>query len=291
MINVCDIQVMKPLLAEHGFHFSKAKGQNFLTQSWVPQNIVLESGVDETCGVLEVGPGIGPLTQQLCRYAKKVVAVELDRTLQPVLAETMAGNENLEIIFGDILKTDISALVQEEFAGLRPMACANLPYYITTPVLAALLESRAFEAVTVMVQKEVAQRICSPAGKGDYGAFSVFCQYYAEPELLFDVPPHCFVPAPKVTSTVVRLRVRKSPPVAVQDEKLLFTVVRAAFNQRRKTLVNALSAGVPGCDKARAAAAVAACWLDARVRGETLSLAQFAALSDALGSELGSDAG
>ena len=183
-MDLCNINEIKALLARHGFHFSKAKGQNFLTQSWVPQNIVLESGVDETCGVLEVGPGIGPLTQQLCRYAKKVVAVEVDRTLQPVLAETMAGNENLEIIFGDILKTDISTLVQEEFAGLRPMACANLPYYITTPVLAALLESRAFEAVTVMVQKEVAQRICSPAGKGDYGAFSVFCQYYAEPELL-----------------------------------------------------------------------------------------------------------
>ena len=171
-MDLCNINEIKALLARHGFHFSKAKGQNFLTQSWVPQNIVLESGVDETCGVLEVGPGIGPLTQQLCRYAKKVVAVEVDRTLQPILAETMAGNENLEIIFGDILKTDISALVQEEFAGLRPMACANLPYYITTPVLAALLESRAFEAVTVMVQKEVAQRICSPAGKGDYGAFS-----------------------------------------------------------------------------------------------------------------------
>ena len=138
-MDLCNINEIKALLARHGFHFSKAKGQNFLTQSWVPQNIVLESGVDETCGVLEVGPGIGPLTQQLCRYAKKVVAVELDRTLQPILAETMAGNENLEIIFGDILKTDISALVQEEFAGLRPMACANLPYYITTPVLVNLI--------------------------------------------------------------------------------------------------------------------------------------------------------
>ncbi|MEI3079647.1 MAG: rRNA adenine dimethyltransferase family protein [Oscillospiraceae bacterium] len=143
---------------------------------------------------------------------KKVVAVEVDRSLQPVLAETMAGNENLEIIFGDILKTDIKTLVQEEFQSLRPMACANLPYYITTPVLAALLESRAFEAVTVMVQKEVAQRICAPAGKGDYGAFSVFCQYYAEPELLFDVPPSCFIPQPKVTSSVLKLTMRAAPP-------------------------------------------------------------------------------
>ena len=141
-MDLCNINEIKALLARHGFHFSKAKGQNFLTQSWVPREIVLDAGIDDTCGVLEVGPGIGPLTQQLCRSAKKVVAVEVDRSLQPVLAETMAGNENLEIIFGDILKTDIKTLVQEEFQSLRPMACANLPYYITTPVLAALLESR-----------------------------------------------------------------------------------------------------------------------------------------------------
>ena len=161
-MDLCNISDIKALLTRHGFHFSKAKGQNFLTQSWVPREIVLDAGIDDTCGVLEVGPGIGPLTQQLCKNAKKVVAVEVDRNLQPVLAETMAGNENLEIIFGDILKTDIKTLVQAEFQSLRPMACANLPYYITTPVLAALLESRAFEAVTVMVQKEVAQRICAP---------------------------------------------------------------------------------------------------------------------------------
>ena len=195
-MDLCNINEIKALLTRHGFHFSKAKGQNFLTQSWVPREIVLDAGIDDTCGVLEVGPGIGPLTQQLCRSAKKVVAVEVDRSLQSVLAETMAGNENLTILFADILKTDIKALVEEEFSGLRPMACANLPYYITTPVLAALLESRAFEAVTVMVQKEVAQRICAPAAKGDYGALSVFCQYYAVPELLFDVPPSCFIPQP-----------------------------------------------------------------------------------------------
>lgn len=143
-MDLCNINEIKALLTRHGFHFSKAKGQNFLTQSWVPREIVLDAGIDDTCGVLEVGPGIGPLTQQLCRSAKKVVAVEVDRSLQSVLAETMAGNENLTILFADILKTDIKALVEEEFSGLRPMACANLPYYITTPVLAALLESRAF---------------------------------------------------------------------------------------------------------------------------------------------------
>ncbi len=165
--------------------------------------------------------------------------------------------------------------------------CANLPYNVTSPLLTAFLTAGCFDTVTVMIQREVARRLCAGPGTADYGALTVFVQWHAEPELLFDVPPHCFVPAPKVTSTVVRLHVRKAPPVAVQDEKLLFTVVRAAFNQRRKTLINALSAGVPGCDKARAAAAVAACGLDARVRGETLSLARFAALSDALGSEIG----
>ena len=284
-MDLCNINEIKALLARHGFHFSKAKGQNFLTQSWVPQNIVLESGVDETCGVLEVGPGIGPLTQQLCRYAKKVVAVEVDRTLQPVLAETMAGNENLEIIFGDILKTDISALVQEEFAGLRPMACANLPYYITTPVLAALLESRAFEAVTVMVQKEVARRICAAPGTADYSAFSILCQYHAAPELLFDVPASCFIPQPKVTSAVVCLRTRPAP-ADIRDEVLFFRTVRASFAQRRKTLVNGLASGFPQLTKAELTDVLAACGLPANVRGETLGLEGFAALSNALAARL-----
>ena len=284
-MDLCNINEIKALLARHGFHFSKAKGQNFLTQSWVPQNIVLESGVDETCGVLEVGPGIGPLTQQLCRYAKKVVAVELARTLQPVLAETMAGNENLEIIFGDILKTDIAKLVQEEFSGLRPMACANLPYYITTPVLAALLESRAFEAVTVMVQKEVARRICAAPGTADYSAFSILCQYHAAPELLFDVPASCFIPQPKVTSAVVCLRTRPAP-ADIRDEVLFFRTVRASFAQRRKTLVNGLASGFPQLTKAELTDVLAACGLPANVRGETLGLEGFAALSNAIGERL-----
>ena len=281
-MDLCNINEIKALLARHGFHFSKAKGQNFLTQSWVPQNIVLEAGVDETCGVLEVGPGIGPLTQQLCRYAKRVVAVELDRTLQPVLAETMAGNENLEIIFGDILKTDIPALVREEFAGLRPMACANLPYYITTPVLAALLESRAFEAVTVMVQKEVAQRICARAGTADYSAFTVFCQYYAVPELLFDVPPSCFIPQPKVTSAVLRLNVRTEPVCEITSEKMFFRVVKAAFAQRRKTLLNALSSGLGELSKEALSELLTGCGLAPSVRGETLDIPAFARIANAL---------
>ena len=206
MIDVCDIQVMKPLLAEHGFHFSKAKGQNFLIARWVPERIAEDSGVDGTAGVLEIGPGIGPLTQQLALRAGKVCAVELDKRLEPILQQTVGAFENLEIIWDDVLKQDVPALVREKFAGLRPMACANLPYYITSPILTALLEAECFEAVTVMVQKEVAQRIAARPGSADYSAFTVFCQYYAEPELLFDVPAHCFMPQPKVTSAVITLR-------------------------------------------------------------------------------------
>ena len=189
MINVCDIQVMKPLLAEHGFHFSKAKGQNFLIASWVPASIAQESGVDEHTGVLEIGPGIGPLTQQLGLRAAKVCAVEVDTRLAPILDKTVGELPNVEILWGDVLKQDIPALVAEKFPGLRPMACANLPYYITTPILSALLEADCFDAVTVMVQKEVAQRIAADPGTGDYGAFSVFCQYYTEPKLLSQLLP------------------------------------------------------------------------------------------------------
>ena len=285
-MDLCNITEIKALLARHGFHFSKAKGQNFLTAAWVPERIAEEAGVDETCGVLEVGPGIGPLTKQLCRRAGKVVAVEVDTSLQPLLAETMAGCNNLEILFRDILKMDIPALMQEEFAGLRPMACANLPYYITTPILAALLESRAFSSVTVMVQKEVAQRICAPAGKSEYGAFSVFCQYYAEPRLLFDVPPSCFIPQPKVTSAVLTLPVRSAPPCDVADEKLFFRVVRASFAQRRKTLLNALSSGFSELSKAELAEIIEACGLAPTVRGETLDIPAFAAIANALAARL-----
>ena len=285
-MDLCNITEIKALLARHGFHFSKAKGQNFLTAAWVPERIADEAGVDETCGVLEVGPGIGPLTKQLCRRAKKVVAVEVDTSLQPLLAETMAGCENLEILFRDILKTDIPALVREEFPGLRPMACANLPYYITTPILAALLESRSFSSVTVMVQKEVAQRICAPAGKSEYGAFSVFCQYYAEPRLLFDVPPSCFIPQPKVTSAVLTLPVRPAPPCPVADEKLFFRVVRASFAQRRKTLLNALAAGFSELPKQELAELIESCGFAPTVRGETLDIPAFAALSNALAARL-----
>ena len=280
MINVCDINVMKPLLAEHGFHFSKAKGQNFLIQSWVPENIALESGVTKDVGVLEIGPGIGPLTQQLCLRAGKVCAVELDNRLKPILDVTVGEFDNLEIIWNDVLKMDVPALVKEKFAGLRPMACANLPYYITSPILSALLEADCFEAVTVMIQKEVAQRIAAKPGSADYSAFTVFCQYYAEPEMLFDVPPHCFLPAPKVTSTVITLRVRKERPWDVADENIFFRTVRASFAMRRKKLANGLASGFPELGKQGAAEVIEACGFDSNVRGETLSIPEFAKLAN-----------
>ena len=280
MIDVTNIHVMKPLLAEHGFHFSKAKGQNFLIASWVPQRIAQDAGVDETAGVLEIGPGIGPLTQQLCLRAGRVCAVELDQRLKPILEQTVGEFQNLEILWDDVLNQDVAALVKERFPGLRPMACANLPYYITSPILSALLEAECFEAVTVMVQKEVAQRIAAKPGSADYSAFTVFCQYYAEPELLFDVPAHCFLPQPKVTSAVITLRTRSEKPWDILDEEIFFRTVRASFAMRRKKLSNGLASGFPELGKTGAAEVIEAAGFDVNVRGETLSIPEFARIAN-----------
>lgn len=280
MVNVCDIQVMKPLLAEHGFHFSKAKGQNFLIAPWVPQSIAEQAGVDDTAGVLEIGPGIGPLTQQLCLRAKKVCAVELDERLEPILDITVGEFDNLEIIWNDVLRLDLPALVKEEFEGLRPMACANLPYYITSPILTALLEADCFESVTVMVQKEVAQRIAAAPGSADYSAFTVFCQYYAQPQLLFDVPAHCFLPQPKVTSAVIQLKVRKHRDWDILDETVFFRTVRASFAMRRKKLSNGLASGFPELGKSGAAEVIARAGFEANIRGEMLGIPEFAKIAN-----------
>jgi len=282
MVSVCDIQVMKPLLERQGFRFSKAKGQNFLVAAWVPERIAEEAGVDRGAGVLEIGPGIGPLTQQLCLRAASVCAVELDQRLKPILEITVGEFENLHILWQDILKTDVKALAAERFSGLRPMACANLPYYITTPILARLLEAECFDSVTVMVQKEVADRIAAAPGTKDYGAFSVLCQYYAQPEILFTVPPSCFLPQPKVTSAVVCLHVRKEQPWEIPDQDVFFQTVRASFAMRRKKLSNGLSAGFPELGKAGAAEVIAGAGLDANVRGEDLGIPEFAAVTGAI---------
>ena len=282
MLDVCNPQIMRALLAEYGFRFSKAKGQNFLTQRWVPQRIVEASEIDETCGVLEVGPGFGPLTQELCLRAGSVVALEVDTTLQPILKTTVGEFDNLEILFCDALKADLPALVKEKFGDKKPLACANLPYYITSPVLTKLLESKCFDAITVMVQKEVAQRICSKPGSADYSAFTVLCNYHAQPELLFDVPASCFMPQPKVTSAVVRLKMRKEPPAQIEDEKLFFRTVRASFAMRRKTLLNGLSAAFGEFNKAELTELLENAGISPSVRGETLGNDGFAAISNAI---------
>ena len=284
-MDLCNITEIRALLQRHGFHFSHAKGQNFLRERWVVEDIARCANVDAGCGVLEIGPGIGPLTEQLCLHAGKVVAIEVDRSLAPILAETVGGFENLELLWGDALKMDLKALVRERFDGLQALACANLPYYITTPVLTALLEADCFEAVTVMVQKEVAQRICADAGTPDYGSFTAFCRYYADPELLFEVPASCFVPAPKVTSAVLTLRRRGAPPAPVDEPALYFRTVRAAFGQRRKTLLNALSSGYSELGKPALEECIRRAGFAPSVRGETLSPEDFCRLSNEIAAE------
>ena len=279
-MNLTDYSEIRALLARHGFRFSKSLGQNFLTADWVPRQIAESAGLDESTGVLEVGPGIGCLTEQLAQRAGKVLAVELDKALLPILAETLAGRDNVEILQGDVLRQDLPVLVRDKLPGLRPVVCANLPYNVTSPVLTALIRAGCFETITVMIQREVARRICAPAGSADYGAFGLFVQWHMETELLFEVPPSCFVPQPKVTSAVIRLTRRAAPPVPVGDEELLFRIIRAAFNQRRKTLVNALAAALPELGKEQLERALQNCGFDAKIRGEVLDIGGFAKIAD-----------
>lgn len=280
-MDLCNRNDIQALLLRHGFRFSKSMGQNFLIADWVPRNTAEASGADKKSGVLEVGPGIGPLTRELCRRAGKVVSVELDHRLYPVLAETLSGYDNFTLVEGDILKQDLSALVAEHFAGLRPILCANLPYNITTPLLTACVKAKCFTSITVLIQKEVAQRICAQPGTADYGAFTLLMQYYTEPELLFTVPNTCFLPMPKVTSAVIRCITREKPPVAVQSEAMLWRTVKAGFALRRKTLVNSLQTGFP-LSKQELTQIIASCGLPGDIRGERLCLADYARLADAL---------
>ena len=281
-MNLCDEKTIRELLGRHGFHFSKSMGQNFLIDPQVPAEIAAASGADGGCGVLEIGPGIGPLTAELAQRAGKVVSVELDRSLLPVLAETLAPYPNVEVVSGDVLKLDLAALASEKFPGLTSMVCANLPYNITTAVLTRLIETPCFGTFTVLIQKEVAQRLAAPQGSGDGGAFSLFLQYHLEPELLFEVPREKFLPAPKVTSAVLRCVRRPRPAVEVENEKFFFQVVRGAFLLRRKTLANSLTSALPGLSKETVQTAIAQCGLPADIRGERLTLADFASLSAAL---------
>ena len=280
-MDLCDRNDIQALLARHGFRFSRALGQNFLIEGWVAEDIAAASGADAGTGVVEVGPGIGSLTTQLARRAGKVVSVELDRRLYPVLAETMAPYENFTLVEGDVMQLSLPALVQEHLGSLRPVLCANLPYNITTPFLTACVESHCFDSLTVLIQKEVAQRICAAPGTADYGAFTLLMQYYTEPELLFTVPNTCFLPMPKVTSAVIRCITREKPPVAVQSEAMLWRTVKAGFALRRKTLANSLQTGFP-LSKQELTQIIASCDLPGDIRGERLCLADYARLADAL---------
>ncbi len=281
-MDLCSIKQIKELLSRNGFRFSKSMGQNFLTASWVPERIAEKAGLDAQTGVLEIGPGIGCLTVQLAERAGKVLCVELDNALQPVLGETLAEYGNTEVVYGDALRMDLAELTGQKLAGLRPVVCANIPYNITSPLISALIDSGCFVDMILMVQKEVAKRICAQAGEGDYGAFSVYVGWHAQTEILFDVPPGCFIPQPKVTSSVIRLTPRRHPPAELEDEKLFFRVVRAAFLQRRKTLVNALTAGIGGYSKDDIKQVIISCGYDERIRGETLDIPGFAKVANTL---------
>ncbi|NLL39470.1 MAG: 16S rRNA (adenine(1518)-N(6)/adenine(1519)-N(6))-dimethyltransferase RsmA [Clostridiales bacterium] len=288
-MDLSNINTIKTLLSNHGIRLSKSLGQNFLTAPWVPKRIVEASMVDDETGVLEIGPGIGVLTRQLAEKAGKVVAVEIDKKLIPLLEETLMGCENVIIINDNILKINISALMSEALKGFEPVVCANLPYNITTPILTALIESGCFKRITVMVQKEVAGRICSEPGTAEYGSFTVYINYHCEPEILFNVSPDCFIPRPKVTSSVITL-ITKEKPDFVENEKLFFQVVRAAFAQRRKTLVNSLfSVFGSKLEKTMLVEIIKACGFNENIRGEILGISEFAAISNKIGKALDRD--
>ncbi len=285
MADLTDLAVIKEVLTRHGFTFSKALGQNFLVNPAVCPQMAAACGADESTGVLEIGPGLGVLTKELAQKAKKVVSVELDTRLLPVLSETLQAFDNVTIVNDDILKADLPALFRQHFDGMRVVVCANLPYYITSPVLLRLLESGLpIDAITVMVQKEVAQRLCAAPGTKNAGVLTVYADYYAQAELLFSVSKGSFHPMPQVDSAVVRLTMRNRPAVAADDPQKFFRLVKAAFSQKRKTLVNAVSSTLH-LPKETVAAALAQCSLPSAVRAEALTTAQLGALYRALRAE------
>lgn len=282
MNNLSDISVIKSVLSRHGFTFSKALGQNFIINPGVCPRIAEEGGAGEGIGVLEVGAGIGVLTAELAKRASKVVCVELDTRLLPVLDETLGEFDNVKIINGDILKVDIHRILEDEFGNMPVVVCANLPYYITSPVIMRLLESRLrIDSVTVMVQKEAAVRLCADVGSRDSGAVTVAVNYYAEAQKLFDVSRGSFMPSPNVDSAVIRLDILKNPPIEVSDEKFFFSMVKAAFSQRRKTASNGISAGM-GISKPTIIEAIEAADLSPTVRAEALTMEQLGRLCEEL---------
>lgn len=275
-MDLYDYNTVKRILARHGFTFSKALGQNFLINPDVCPQMVRSLKADKDTGVMEIGPGIGVLTKELCRSAGKVVAIELDKRLLPVLSETLDGFDNLEVINADVMNTDLKALIKEKFSDCKSVkVCANLPYYITSPVIMTLLESRLpIDEIVVMVQKEAGERLCAQVGTRGAGVVTVAVHYYADSEILFDVARDCFMPSPKVDSVVIRLKIRKENKFAVRDEKLFFSIVKCAFSQRRKTALNSIS-GTMGLSKETLAALFDNLGIDKNIRAEKLTMEDF----------------
>ncbi len=282
-MNLCDIRTVRDILSAFGTGTKKGFGQNFLINQAIPERIAENCCDDADSVIVEIGPGIGCLTAELAKRYKKVIAFEIDKTLIPVLSYTLGEFKNVEIINQDILEVDLPAVLAEKAAGEKVSVCANLPYYITTPILMRLVEcGYPFDSITVMVQAEVAARLAAAPGSADYGAITASLCYYGQPQRLFTVSAGNFMPAPKVNSAVVRIDLYKEKPVKPKDEEVFFKVIKAAFGQRRKTLSNALSTGFPNIEKEKIIEAITACGFDERIRGERLSTADFAALSDKL---------
>ena len=282
-MNLCDIRTVREILSAFGTGTKKGFGQNFLINQAIPERIAENCCDDENSVIVEIGPGIGCLTAELAKRYKKVIAFEIDKTLIPVLSYTLGEYKNVEVINQDILEVDLPAVLAEKAPGEKVSVCANLPYYITTPILMSLVEcGYPFDSITVMVQAEVASRLAAKAGSSDYGAITASLRYYGEVEKLFTVSAGNFMPAPKVNSAVVRLDLYKDKPVKPRDEKAFFSVIKAAFGQRRKTLVNALQTGFSNLSKEEITEAVTSLGFDERIRGEKLSTADFAALADKL---------
>ena len=277
------------VLQKYQFHFAKKFGQNFLIDTHVLDKIVRAAEITPEDYVLEIGPGIGTLTQYLCESAKHVFAVEIDDNLIPILQDTLSPYDNVTVIHNDVLKLDINKLVEEKCEGKRIKVVANLPYYITTPIIMGLFESHVpLDSITIMVQKEVADRMQVGPGTKDYGALSLAVQYYAKPQILLNVPASCFMPRPNVDSAVIQLTRYEKPPVEVADEHLMFRLIRASFNQRRKTMTNSVGNSPElSVSKEQMAAALEKCGLSATVRGEALTLAQFAELANVLSEDTG----
>ncbi len=280
MYNLADIKTVKSILSRYGFNFSKSLGQNFLINPSVCPRMAEECGCNMEVGVIEIGPGIGVLTCELAKRTNKVVAIELDKKLLPILSETLSDFDNIKIINDDIMKMNLEGLIASEFDGKDVVVCANLPYYITSPIIMKLLETRLnVKSITVMVQKEVALRLCTDLGTRDSSSIGVAINYYAEPELLFEVSRGNFVPMPKVDSAVIKLNIRKEPQFKVQDEKLFFKVVNAAFSQRRKTLHNSLSNGL-NLQKSIVQDILNGLSIPLTIRAENLNIEQFVKISN-----------